>query len=88
MIAGNFPQAREARDGGCNSFIPGTIHGGWRCPAIIVQNRLGDECFFIESGDRWVAILNPDSETSVDQLLHANDQSFLGRFQRRMKLSN
>ena len=32
----------------CNTFTPGTLpgqrHRGWRCPAIIVQNRISDEC--------------------------------------------
>ena len=44
----------------CNIFtlgtLPGKRHGGWRCPAIIVQNRIGDECDFVESGDRRVAV--------------------------------
>ena len=42
----------------CQIFTPGNLpgkrHGGWRCPAIIVQNRIGEECVFLESGDRWV----------------------------------
>ena len=45
---------------GCQNFtpenLPGSRHGGWRCPAIIVQSRIGEECVFLESGDRWVSI--------------------------------
>ena len=36
--------------------LPRKRHGGWRCPAIIVQKRISDECNCLESGDRWVAI--------------------------------
>ena len=43
----NLPEARWAADGG---------HGGRRCPAIIVQNRISDEREFLESGNGWVAI--------------------------------
>ena len=36
---------------GLQIFIPGTLpgkrHGGWKCPAIVVQNRISEECVFL-----------------------------------------
>ena len=35
---------------GCQNFTLGTLHGerhgGWRCPAIVAQNRICEECVF------------------------------------------
>ena len=60
---------------GCQIFTPGNLpgrgHGGWRCPAIIVQSRISEECVFLESGFK----------SSVDQRSFAHDQSSSGGFQ-------
>ena len=45
---------------GCHMFFLGSHSGkrsgDRRCPAVIVQNRIGDECDCMERGDQWVAV--------------------------------
>ena len=85
--AGNLSQALRLETEGYPFFTPETLpgkrHGGWRCPAIIVQNRTSEEYVFFK---RAVIVgrhfLHAKFETSADQRSLAYDQSSLGRFQR------
>ena len=60
LLQETFRKLEGLETEGCQIFTPGNLpesrHGGWRCPAIIVQKRVCEECVFLESGDRWVAI--------------------------------
>ena len=60
LLQETFRKLEGLETEGCQIFTPGNIpgraHGGWRCPAIIVKNRISEECVLLGSGVRWVAI--------------------------------
>ena len=45
-----FRKLEELDTEGCQTktweTLPGKRNGGWKCPAIIVQNRISEECVF------------------------------------------
>ena len=50
LLQETFRKLEGLETEGCQIFtlgtFPGKRHGGWRCPAIIVQTRISEECVF------------------------------------------
>ena len=51
LLQETFRKLEGLETEGCQIFttenIPGRAHGGWGCPAIIVKNRISEECVLL-----------------------------------------